>query len=71
MNAVTQFDDSSLEATLGRYDIGTLVRYQPAANGIENSNFFISTQQNGRQREFVLTIMEQPPYAGGRFAGLR
>jgi len=70
MNAVTQFDDSSLEATLSHYDIGTLVRYWPAAKGIENSNFFIRTQQGTRQREFVLTIMENPPYAGEAYIPL-
>jgi len=64
MNAVTQIDDPSLENTLGHYDIGTLLRYWPAANGIENSNFFICTEHHSRQREFVLTIMENPPYAG-------
>ncbi len=64
MNAVTQFDDTSLESVLARYDIGNLLSYRPAANGIENSNFFVRTQHGSRQREFVLTIMEQPPYAG-------
>ena len=64
MNAVTQLDDSRLESVLTHYDIGNLLGYWPAANGIENSNFFVHTQHDDRQREFVLTIMEQPPYAG-------
>lgn len=70
MNAVTQFDDPSLENTLAHYDIGTLLRYWPAANGVENSNFFIRTQHDSRQREFVLTIMESPPYAGEAYIPL-
>ncbi len=70
MNAVTQFDDPSLENTLAHYDIGTLLRYWPAANGIENSNFFIRTQHHARQREFVLTIMESRPYAGEAYIPL-
>ena len=67
MNAVTQLASASLEEVLANYDIGQLVRYWPAANGIENSNYFVQTLDNGRKREFVLTIMEQPAYAGHNY----
>ena len=47
MNAITQLDVLDLEDTLARYGIGELVRYWPAANGIENSNYFVRTLQEG------------------------
>ena len=68
MNAVTQLTELTLEETLARYDIGELVRFWPAANGIENSNYFLATQQGDRPREFVLTIMEQAANAGDSYA---
>ena len=70
MNAITQLDVLDLEHTIARYDVGDLVRYWPAVNGIENSNYFIRTRDRGREREFVLTIMEQPSNAGGAYVPL-
>ena len=70
MNAITQLDVLDLEHTIARYDVGELIRYWPAANGIENSNYFIRTLDQGREREFVLTIMEQPSNAGGSYVPL-
>lgn len=67
MNAVTQLQEASLEETLSRFDIGQLKHYWPAANGIENSNYFIETDDAGRHREFVLTIMEQDAHAGAAY----
>ena len=64
MNAVTQLNESNLEETLSRYDIGPLQRYWPAANGIENSNYFIVTEGKYGPRNFVLTILEQAANAG-------
>ena len=70
MNAVTQLDVLDLEKTIGRYDIGELIRYWPAANGIENSNYFLRTICENSEREFVLTIVEQPSHAGGAYVAL-
>ena len=70
MNAITQLDVLDLEHTIARYGIGELVRYRPAANGIENSNYFLRTLFNGREREFVLTVLEQPSNAGAAFVPL-
>lgn len=64
MRALPQYHEPSLEETLSRYDIGTLRRYWQATNGIENSNYFVQTEDAGRHREFVLTIMEQAANAG-------
>ena len=72
MNAVTQLDDFHLEEILSDYDVGGLLRYWPAVNGIENSNYFIKTEhreaaQAGHSQEFVLTILEQQPNAGAAY----
>ncbi len=67
MNAVTQLPAQTMEATLARYDIGELERYWPAANGIENSNYFVQTGHQGITRNFVLTIMEQAANAGAAY----
>lgn len=70
MNAITKLDVLDLEHALERYDVGRLVRFWPAANGIENSNYFLRTEDDGREREFVLTIMEQPANAGSAYVPL-
>ncbi|MEZ5558575.1 MAG: homoserine kinase [Pseudomonadales bacterium] len=64
MNAVTQLDVLDLESLIEHYDVGELVRYQAAVTGIENSNYFITTAQRGRERHFVLTLLERPSNAG-------
>ena len=70
MQALTQLADTHLEDALSRYDIGQLKRYWPASNGIENSNYFVTTEHNQRLRQFVLTIMEQPANAGNAYVGM-
>lgn len=70
MNAITQLDVLDLEDTIARYGVGELVRYWPAANGIENSNYFIKTNRDGREHDYVLTILEQPSNAGGAYVPL-
>ena len=70
MNAITQLDILDLEGTIARYGVGELIRYWPAANGIENSNYFLRTVDNGQEREFVLTIIEQPSNAGAAYVPL-
>jgi len=70
MNAITKLDVLDLEQTLAHYEVGDLIRFWPATNGIENSNYFIRTVDDGREREFVLTIMEQPSNAGSAYVPL-
>ena len=70
MNAVTQLDVLDLEQTVARYDIGELVRFWPAANGIENSNYFLRTICKSTEKEYVLTIVEQPSNSGGAYVPL-
>lgn len=70
MNAVTQLSVDNLGETLSRYDIGSLVRHWAAANGIENSNYFVETEHAGKRREFVLTLMEQDANAGEAYVAM-
>ncbi|MFK7915324.1 MAG: phosphotransferase [Pseudomonadales bacterium] len=66
MNAVTQIEDAALTAFFERYDLGTVSEYVLAANGIENSNYFITLRDRKRTRNCVLTILEQPSNTAGR-----
>lgn len=70
INATAELDQDTLEETLTRYDVGALVRYWPAPNGIENSNYFIRTLAGELKREFVLTILEQPSNSGPAYVPL-
>jgi homoserine kinase type II len=66
----TTLDLPSIEALLSVYPIGTLTRYWPASAGTENSNYFCVTIRDGTEREWVVTLLERPPYAGEGFAPL-
>ena len=41
------------------YDLGTATQIQGINSGIENSNFFLTTQKNGVVHEYVLTVFER------------
>jgi len=56
--AFTTFSDSALKRYLIMFGIGELRSWSAIETGIENSNYFITTEQHGVEREFVLTIME-------------
>ena len=53
-----------LEELLSRYDVGLLDRYWPAANGIENTNYFLSLSTPDGCKELVLTLLERPAASG-------
>ena len=59
MAAFTTFSDSALERYLIMFDIGELMSWAAIEAGIENSNYFITTEKHGESRDFVLTIMEE------------
>lgn len=67
MNAVQHIPQDTLEAALAQFNLGTIVRCVPVTLGIENSNYFVETQVDGHRREYVLTILEQTPYAGDSY----
>ncbi len=41
------------------YQVGSASEIKGISSGIENSNFFLTTQINGAQKEFVLTLFER------------
>ena len=61
--AFTDLTDKAVKRILARYDVGELQGVKIAGNGIENSNYFVTTATDGHQRELVLTVLEQPSNA--------
>ena len=41
------------------YELGQAIELKGIASGIENSNFFLSTQKDGQRKEYVLTVFER------------
>ncbi|MCD8521718.1 MAG: homoserine kinase [Saccharospirillaceae bacterium] len=58
MSVYTSLNPRDTEAFLARFELGTLVSYKGIAAGIENTNYFVTCQQQGRQSEYVLTLFE-------------
>ncbi len=54
MSVYTHVDQTQLEAFLTRYQVGTLVSYKGISDGIENTNYFVTTSEG----KFVLTLFE-------------
>jgi homoserine kinase type II len=59
MAVYTALDDGVLEPWLAAHCTGELVDCRGIASGIENSNFFVTTDDRGTRRDFVLTIFER------------
>ena len=57
MSVYTLVTETDLEAWLTRYAVGVLTALQPIATGIENTNYFVTTDR-GR---YVLTLYERLP----------
>ena len=57
MSVYTPVTAEELDAWLARYALGTLVELTPIATGIENTNYFVTTER-GR---YVLTLYERLP----------
>jgi len=57
MSVYTPVTDEELDAWLNRYAVGALVLQAPIAAGIENTNYFVTTEK-GR---YVLTLYERLP----------
>ncbi|MDQ6971223.1 MAG: homoserine kinase [Mariprofundaceae bacterium] len=55
MSVYTELTDADIGAILSHYTLGTLLSFEGIAAGIENSNFFVTTNQ-GR---YVLTVFER------------
>lgn len=59
MAVYTALSDSDLQGFLSRYRAGRLTEWVGIRDGVENSNFFVSTDQGS----YVLTLFEQHPEA--------
>ncbi|HVJ73765.1 MAG TPA: homoserine kinase [Casimicrobiaceae bacterium] len=57
MSVYTTVSAEELDAWLGRYGLGALVAHEPIKAGIENTNYFVTTER-GR---YVLTLYERLP----------
>lgn len=58
MSVYTVVDANDLNEFLQNYDVGTLSSFEGISAGIENTNYFVNTENNGTQKQFVLTIFE-------------
>jgi len=59
MSVYTEVERDDLIAFLSDYNVGELVSFQGISDGIENTNYFVTTQQG----EFVLTLFEQHEFS--------
>ncbi|MDB2705541.1 homoserine kinase [Pseudomonadota bacterium] len=59
MSVYTEVSRDELVAFLKDYAVGDLVSYQGISDGIENTNYFVTTQDG----EFVLTLFEQHEFS--------
>ncbi len=55
MAVITKLSESTIVETANEFGIGKVLRYWPASNGIENTNYFLETENNG---DYVLTLIE-------------
>ena len=59
MAVYTPLEEAALIEWLTARDVGALAAWRGIEAGIENSNFFVTTQDAGRDRHFVLTLFER------------
>ena len=59
MAVFTSLSLDQLTPWLSQYDLGEAVELTGIAAGIENSNFFLTTENGGRRHAYVLTIFEK------------
>ncbi|MGD2160368.1 MAG: phosphotransferase, partial [Gammaproteobacteria bacterium] len=57
MSVYTTIESDELEDFLTNYSVGTLRDFEGISEGIENTNYFVNTANNG-EGQFVLTLFE-------------
>lgn len=59
MAVFTEVSPTEAAGLLNHLDLGTLTDIKGCAGGIENTNFFVSTQRDGNIHDYVLTLFER------------
>jgi hypothetical protein len=60
MAAYTELSGPDIEALTAAFAVPPAVAWEPTAEGIENTNYFLTTRdESGNEREWVLTRVEQ------------
>ena len=59
MSVYTQLETHDFETILSQYALGTLVKFEGIAAGIENTNYKITLDKAGIQTPYFLTIFEE------------
>lgn len=61
MAVITPLTNSEIAAFLAHYPLGELVAVEPSTAGIENTTYFVTTENGAVAAEWVLTLIEQAP----------
>lgn len=59
MAVYTEVSEREARALVRSLNLGELSSLQACTGGIENTNYFVSTQQDGQTHEYVLTLFER------------
>lgn len=59
MAVFTPVEPDQLERWLQHYDLGQVIQFRGISSGIENSNFFLTMQDEKGRHEYVLTLFER------------
>ncbi len=63
MAVYTQLSHTQVSGYLGPFNLGELVTFKGISGGVENTNYFVTTQQSGQPKhEYVLTLFEDLGY---------
>lgn len=68
MSAVLGSFELEISQAMDQFDVGEVIDCKAAHHGIENANYFIKTRDKERERNFVLTFVQQPSNAGHLYA---
>jgi homoserine kinase type II len=63
MAVFTPVSPAQMDQFLKSYALGELLEIQGIESGIENSNFFVTTQLAGVQSRYILTLFERLSHA--------
>ncbi len=55
----TTLTGEQVESFIEEYEIGRLLRFKGIEGGIENTNYFVTAEQDGKENTYVLTLFEE------------